>query len=190
MPLFDMEFVLELVPHCSSVSRDGWAGDHDVRPLSEVGLQQAAALVAALGTDIDAVFSSPALRCHQTVEPLASAAGREITVVDALAEAEGFTEPREWVDGTYAPMAGAVGGAWSAGRMLQALRGMLDRHPGGRVVASSHGDVIPVLLATVCGAYEVAVPEPVERGGWYRLRFGAGAMTVTASRSGASGTRR
>jgi 8-oxo-dGTP diphosphatase len=71
--------------------------------------------------------------------------------------------------------------------MLRALRGMLDRHPGGRVVASSHGDVIPVLLATVCGAYEVAVPEPVERGGWYRLRFGAGTVTVAALRPGVLG---
>ena len=31
----------ELVPHCTSVARDGWTGSHDVRPLAEFGLRQA-----------------------------------------------------------------------------------------------------------------------------------------------------
>jgi len=75
-----------------------------------------------------------------------------------------------------------VGGAWTAGRAIGALRVMAGRHPGGRVVACSHGDVIPVLIAAVCGAGgAVPVPEVVARGGWYRLRFAAdGTVTVTA----------
>ncbi|WP_146103592.1 histidine phosphatase family protein [Nonomuraea solani] len=48
-------------------------GDHDV--LSDLGKRQAGALVAAIRTDVDGVFSSPALRRRQTVEPLARAAG-------------------------------------------------------------------------------------------------------------------
>ncbi len=70
--------VVELVPHCSAVAREGWAGDHDDRPLTEQGHRQAAALAAALGTGIDAVYASPALRCRQSVMPVAMAAGVDV----------------------------------------------------------------------------------------------------------------
>ncbi|MGP4104806.1 hypothetical protein [Nonomuraea sp. KM90] len=75
-------FVLEPVPHCASVPRAGWAGDHDLRPLPEQGRRQAEAL---------------------------------------------------------APMGGPVGGAYATGRMLRAVATMSAGHPGGRVVAASHG---------------------------------------------------
>ncbi len=51
---------IELVPHCTSVARDGWAGSHDVRPLAELGMRQAEALVAVIGTSVDGIYSSPA----------------------------------------------------------------------------------------------------------------------------------
>jgi hypothetical protein len=35
---------VELIPHCTSVARDGWIGSHDVRPLAEPGTVQAKAL--------------------------------------------------------------------------------------------------------------------------------------------------
>jgi 8-oxo-dGTP diphosphatase len=63
------QLTIELVPHCTSVVRDGWTGSHDVRPLAELGMRQAAALVAAIGTDVDGIYSSPAARCRQTVSP-------------------------------------------------------------------------------------------------------------------------
>ncbi|MEV4179537.1 histidine phosphatase family protein [Nonomuraea sp. NPDC049709] len=174
------DFVLELVPHCASVPREGWAGDHDLRPLSEQGRRQAEALVPALGTGIDAIFSSPALRCGQTVRPLAAAAGRPVEALDTLAESGGFTQPPDWVHGVLAPMGGAVGGAYATGRMLRAVATMSARHPGRRVVAASHGDVIPVLLATLCAFCEAPPPALVGRGGWYTLRFDHHTVTITS----------
>lgn len=179
MLLGGADFALELVPHCSSAPRDGWVGDHDVRPLSNLGRQQAHALVAALGTDIDAIFSSPALRCRQTVEPLARAANRPVETLAELAEGDGFREPAAWTQGLLAPMAGPAAGAWAAGRMLRALMIMCDRYAGGRVVACSHGDVIPVLLATLCSVSSTPLPRLVDRGGWFGVRLAGGAVAIT-----------
>ncbi|PZG17646.1 histidine phosphatase family protein [Nonomuraea aridisoli] len=178
MPIPDL--TLELVPHCESVPRQGWEGDHDVRPLSELGRRQAEALVPAVGPQVDAIFSSPARRCRETVEPLARATGLPIECLETLAESDGFREPAEWVTGVYAPVAGAIGGAWSAGRMAHALTSMARRHPGGRVVASSHGDVIPALLAMLCGCTGTPLPAVVDRGGRYTVRLDHGTTTVTS----------
>ena len=76
-------------------------------------------------------------------------------------------------------MAWAVSGARAAGRMLRAVSVMMAAHPGGRVVAASHGDVIPVLLSTLSGAFAVDSQPWVGRGGWYTLRFAPGELTVT-----------
>ncbi|MET8154507.1 histidine phosphatase family protein [Actinoplanes sp. NPDC049668] len=168
-----------LVPHCASVSRDGWAGNHDDRPLSSTGNEQAQALARAVGTDIDAIYSSPTLRCRQTVEPMSAASGRALIELPGLYEAAGFHEPAEWVDGVYAPMGEAVAGAWIAGQALGALAQMVGTNGDGRVVACSHGDVIPVLLSFLAGAYRIPLPSLVDRGGWYALQFVAGRLTVT-----------
>ncbi len=144
-------FTLELVPHCSSVPREGWDGAHRVRPLSERGHVQAHALVGALGADVDAIYSSPAVRCTQTVGPIAEAAGLVVTELPELYEAAGFWEPAEWTHGIFAPVGMAIGGGWSAGQVVRALALMARDHPGGRVVASSHGDVVPAGTVTMVG---------------------------------------
>jgi phosphohistidine phosphatase SixA len=84
---------VELVPHCTSVTRDGWTGSHDVRPLAELGMRQATALATAIGTDVDGIYSSPTARCQQTVAPLAAAAGLTVHDLAELYEAGDFDEP-------------------------------------------------------------------------------------------------
>jgi hypothetical protein len=37
----DQQFTVELVPYCTSVTRDGWTGSHDVCLLAELGIRQA-----------------------------------------------------------------------------------------------------------------------------------------------------
>ena len=76
-------------------------------------------------------------------------------------------------------MVRAVGGAWAAGRMLRAFAVMIDAHPGGRAVAASHGDVIPVLLAALSSTFAIPLPHHVGRGGWYTLQFAPGGLAVT-----------
>ena len=171
---------LELVPHCASVSRDGWTASHDVRPLAELGLRQASALASAIGTDVDAVYSSPTARCRQTVGPLAAAAGQPVRDLAELYEAGDFGEPAAGTDDVPDAVVRALGGAWAAGRMLRAIALMMDAHPRGRIAAASHGDVIPVVLSTLSSAFAIDRPPWVGRGGWYTLRFAPGELSVAA----------
>lgn len=76
-----------LVRHASAGDADQWEGDDRLRPLDAKGLAQASRLVELLdGYEISRVLSSPAVRCVQTVEPLARERGVEIEVRDELAE--------------------------------------------------------------------------------------------------------
>ena len=173
------QLTIELIPHCTSVTRDGWADSHDVRPLTGLGMRQAEALAAVIGSDVDGIYSSPAVRCRQTVGPLAAAAGLPVHDLAELYEAGDFGEPAAGSAQVPELMARALGGAWAAGRMLRSVTLMMDAHPGGRAVAASHGDVIPVLLATLSSAFAIPRPRHVGRGGWYTLRFAPGGVAVT-----------
>jgi 8-oxo-dGTP diphosphatase len=81
-----------VVRHARAGSRSHWTGDDRKRPISPKGERQAARLVEQFAkVSITAVFSSPYLRCVQTVEPLAKA--RKLTVQQSpqLAEGRGIT---------------------------------------------------------------------------------------------------
>ena len=63
-----------LTRHAQAGVRGGWRGDDSARPLSEQGISQAKAIVGQLeGIHIDAILTSHAARCRQTVAPLAEA---------------------------------------------------------------------------------------------------------------------
>ncbi len=67
---------LILVRHASAGVRDAWPGDDRLRPLDERGYVQAEELVERLGSlPIVEIYTSPALRCVESVEPLAVARG-------------------------------------------------------------------------------------------------------------------
>jgi 8-oxo-(d)GTP phosphatase len=76
-----------LVRHAIAEDRESWSDEDDRRPLTPEGRSQAARLVGLLGAEpIEAVYSSPALRCRQTVEPLALHLGEPVREVEALRE--------------------------------------------------------------------------------------------------------
>ncbi|MEU9320445.1 histidine phosphatase family protein [Streptomyces sp. NPDC048295] len=128
---------------------------------------------------IDAIYSSPAKRCVQTVEPLARSFGLSIATAPGLATPDGTYQPREWTEGFFSPFQRELGGAWMAGAALAVLIAMGKTHPGGHVVACSHGDVVPVIVAQALALYGHTSPPPVvDRGGWHRMRFGTDELTV------------
>lgn len=80
-----------VVRHAKAGSRSLWSGDDRRRPLTKKGLKQAEDLVEVFaGLDIGGVFSSPFLRCMQTVEPLAEARKLRVRSESGLAEGHGL----------------------------------------------------------------------------------------------------
>lgn len=145
--------IIELLPHLDAGGR--WDADNDMRPLSTLGERQARAVAKALAsTPIDALFSSPALRCYMSLSPLADMLGIEIDDMPELAESD--------VSEDFTSMAERGIGA------IYAIRSMLDE---GRVVACSHGDVIPAIIEVLAEAGNLEAPALERRGQWYTIRF-------------------
>ena len=70
---------LTLVRHATAGHKRLWTGPDDVRPLDERGRRQALGLAPLLAAHaVERIVSSPALRCVQTVQPLADLVGRTI----------------------------------------------------------------------------------------------------------------
>ena len=85
-----------VVRHAKAGDRERWEDDDALRPLTKPGRAQADGLVL-LYRDfvIKAVYSSPFLRCVQTVEPLARARKLSIKTSPALAEGAGLDAAME-----------------------------------------------------------------------------------------------
>jgi 8-oxo-dGTP diphosphatase len=79
------------VRHAKAGSRSNWPEDDRLRPLNKKGVRQADELVSITKPfPIAAVYSSPFLRCVQTVEPLARARKLPIKQTSMLAEGHGL----------------------------------------------------------------------------------------------------
>jgi len=138
---------IELVRHALAHSRDRWWGTPDrERPLDDRGRAQAGALAEVLPgaapTPVTALYSSPFARCVQTLEPLAEALGLSVRPEEALGEAALMPDLGD--DGWTAA-------AWLGGRAVGLLDRLAVEHDGGRVVACSHGDVVPAVIAVLAG---------------------------------------
>lgn len=78
---------LYLIRHADAGDRTSWAGDDGGRPLTSMGERTARALADLLADEgIDRVISSPAVRCVQTVQPLAESLGVEVETSTRLTE--------------------------------------------------------------------------------------------------------
>src|SRR4249920_3620861 len=89
---------LLLVRHASAGDRHLWEGDDRLRPLDPRGITQANDLVALLERfEIDAIYTSPALRCVQTVEPLGAARRLAVDARPELGEREQYEAGSEFV---------------------------------------------------------------------------------------------
>ena len=173
------KLIVEIFGHMDAGDRNQWTEDQDLRPLSELGRRQAERLCEALVTQpFDALYSSPAMRARQSLEPLAGRFGLPITSLSGLHETDGWLPPTAWRDGRAAAP-DPLGGAYAAGSAMQALSAIRTEHPAGRVAACSHGDVVPALIVYLIGAFELELPTPLDsRGGWYTLTLDGNRIDV------------
>jgi phosphohistidine phosphatase SixA len=123
--------VIYFVRHAKAGERRVWNGDDEHRPLSKFGWKQAERIARRLESKhASSLYSSPYLRCVQTLEPLADKLGVEIVRDHRLYEGEPF-EP-----------------------VLELLNEVDDG-----AVLCSHGDIIPdVIQALVRRGMEVQTP--------------------------------
>ena len=123
-----------VVRHAKAGSRHEWDGDDDTqRPLTKPGRRQAQALTERFaGVAVSGLWSSPYLRCVQTIEPLAAAQGLAIVTDERLGEG--------------APLTG----------ILELFQRLADG-----AVLCSHGDVIPDLLDALVrrGTHVTTIPD-------------------------------
>ena len=88
-----------LVRHGSAGDRAAYAGDDALRPLDERGLREATAIADALCDRTPLrILTSPAVRCVQTIAPLAERTGVPAEPVAGLAEGA-QPDPAELIDG-------------------------------------------------------------------------------------------
>jgi 8-oxo-dGTP diphosphatase len=74
-----------LVRHAHAGNKHGWAGPDRLRPLSGTGRREAHGLLTQLRDyRITRILSSPALRCLETVEPLARRRGLTVERTELL----------------------------------------------------------------------------------------------------------
>jgi phosphohistidine phosphatase SixA len=109
-----------LIRHAIARPRDRWDGDDDLRPLTKRGREQATGLVKQLAKyRIDQIFSSPAVRCVDTVAPLAQRYKLRVVTEKRLAEGNGEL----------------------ATKLLRRLA-----RDGADVALCTHGDVVPEVM--------------------------------------------
>ncbi|MET0388118.1 MAG: histidine phosphatase family protein [Polyangiales bacterium] len=166
--MWRLDCTVLLFPHVESEPKADWRGDHDLRPLRVEGFERAHTLAREIGS-VDAIYSSPALRSAQTVEPLAQVLGLAVIRLEGLREAGATRHQAPWDWWLDQPMQGAIHASAVAGRMLKTLSALASRHRGGRIAVCSHGDAVPIVVACLCTAWELPLPEPCNYGGWYEI---------------------
>jgi 8-oxo-(d)GTP phosphatase len=139
-----------LVRHAKAGKRSEWDGDDDLRPLSDAGWRQAAALRTMLPLWAPVrVHTAPRVRCVDTVRGVAEDLDVEVVEEHRLSE-EGY-----WPD----PDAGLV-------RLLEVAA--LE----GRAVVSSQGGVIPSVVQSLAELGGLRLDEiPCKKGSTWVLAF-------------------
>ena len=148
------DMTLYLVRHASAGARGSLGPDDDLsRPLDALGHDQAAAVVELLGSvGVEAIYSSAAVRCVETVHPLADALDLDVEVHQALLEGQSATM------------------AIHLGRTLAA--------EGTTAVFSSHGDIIPDMIQTLAREGMVIVGQRAwAKGSTWEIRTRGGDLT-------------
>ena len=78
---------LVLLRHVKAIERSDWAGEDTDRPLSSLGERQAKRLIATLAPyGIEEIHSSSAVRCYESITPIARALNIDFFFTDTLSE--------------------------------------------------------------------------------------------------------
>ena len=142
--------------------------DESAWPLSHRGREQAEALPKLLEPlGIEQLFSSPYVRCVETVRPYSNANNLEIVLREGLHERNisggidrNFYETwrRSWEDFSFR-IPGCESSADAQTRFLAAVNGILSEPVGGTIGICSHGNVIGLLLNAIDSRFGIKETE-------------------------------
>jgi len=165
-----MSLTLEIFIHMDAVGRQGWTGDPDERPLTELGKQQSERIAQELtASPVNGVFSSPALRCRESLEPLVKKTGLPVQVMSGFRDTLGYKAPAGW-ENPNRQGPDPLGGAYSAGSAVAAFNEIKRQIPNGHAVLCSYGDIVPALLSFIAGAHGLDMPPKLDaKGAIYTL---------------------
>lgn len=108
-----------LIRHAHAGDRSAWTDDDRLRPITKKGRRQSDRIASMLADGfVDAIYTSPFVRCVQTVEPLAEITG--LPIIEDVALADGMDSSSAF--------------------------DLIERSAGLNVALCSHGDLIPELL--------------------------------------------
>jgi broad specificity phosphatase PhoE len=139
---------------------------HADPPLNDAGREQASELAENLaGEGIEAIYTSDLQRARETAEILAARFGSEVIALRELREIDvGDWQGLTWPEIEERHPDGAArwhrdGHGWDGGetydqlgeRIVAALRGIAERHPGQRVLVVGHGGTVRATRAFVEG---------------------------------------
>lgn len=155
---------LLLIRHALPVRREVESGAADPE-LSDDGHAQAQHLAEYLAAEtLDAVYASPMRRAHQTAVPLARSQGKDIVLIDDVAEWDRNSNeyvPVEELKATNDPRWQAIlRGEWNTheepteqfqARVVAAIERVIDAHGGDRIAVVCHGGVINTYLSHILG---------------------------------------
>ena len=148
-----MRTTLYFVRHAQSDPRQSL--DNSEYPLSAIGEKQADAIVPILAAlNLTRVYSSPFLRCHQTIRPFVHHANIEVLTHGDLREKKSTLRlvadfqsvwQRSWDESGFA-LPGCESSRDAAARFSGAVAAIVAAHPGETIGISSHGHVIGLFL--------------------------------------------
>ena len=129
--------------------------DDEARPLSRAGRESARQVADRLGSrPIAAVYTSPARRSRETVEPLVTHLGLRARVVPDLRERELPVVPRDEFEGLIRQawdlpekaLRGGESNVVAQVRGLKVLRTAMAEHHGSEVALATHGNLLTLML--------------------------------------------
>lgn len=149
---------LIVVRHAQAEPKRSWSGEDDDRPLIARGRRQANRLSIAIRDQrVDRIFASPALRCLQTVEPMARELDLEVELVAALRR--------------------------DAGSAAHDFALSVVRSGTGTALLCSHREVMTGLLPSLSATgHELTHRPPGAKGGSWILEFRAGRLRAVEYR--------
>lgn len=168
-----MTTTLYLVRHAHSI----WTLDEN-RPLSAQGLEDAPRVADVLEPfPICAIYSSPARRALQTIEPLALRKDLTVEIIDDLRERVlGDVAPYKFLDAiemTWEDLTlvfpGGESNLTAQARGLAVLEAIVERHAGQEAVVASHGNLLAVLLQAYDPSYGFSAWEKMSMPDIYKL---------------------